>query len=195
VEMHGGTVSVSSEGPGKGSEFVVRLPLLPAGVEEGTTSDALPAGAEEGTTPDARPNAPTAPTDSTAAPHGLRILLVDDNADMTRMLCVMLQRSGHEVRTAHSGAHALETALEFRPDVALLDIGLPDVNGYELARRIRRTPDLNDVVLVSVTGYGAASDRRRAMEAGFQHHLVKPAGIEDIERILRSILPSQKAPR
>jgi CheY-like chemotaxis protein len=170
VELHGGTVTVSSEGPGKGSEFVVRLPMVPAPTLETATpatDDGNVASADQATS--------------------LRLLVVDDSADMARLSGMLLRRAGHQVRTANTGQEALETALEFHPEVVLLDIGLPDMDGYEVARRIREAPALNNVVLVAMTGYGMESDRQRSREAGFDHHLVKPADSDDLRRIFSSI--------
>jgi PAS domain S-box-containing protein len=169
VEMHGGKVAVYSA-LGQGSEFVVRLPVA--------LTD--------------QPRSPSPPTEK-AKPTGpsLRVLVVDDSVDMARSLEMLLRESGHDVRTAHDGPAALETARDYRPNVVLLDIGLPELDGYEVAKRMRQNAVLQDVVLVAMTGYGQESDRRRAREAGFDHHLVKPAGFEQIQKILATV--SEKA--
>jgi two-component system CheB/CheR fusion protein len=168
TEMHDGSVEAYSEGVGKGSEFVVRLPLL--------TERTNVAG------PDA----------SAAAGHGRspahrRILIVDDNRDSRETLATLLRLFGHDVRTAHDGRHALEMAAAYRPDMVLLDIGLPVLNGYEVARRLRAEPDHRDTVLVAVTGYGGEEDRRRSLAAGFDHHMVKPVDFDSLQALLASL--------
>jgi len=158
VELHGGTIAAHSEGEGRGSCFTVRLAL-----------------AQRAELP-----APTpAPT-----PPPARILVVDDNADAAEMLLMALELFGCEVRTAHSATAALAVARDFAPEVALLDIGLPDLNGYELARRLRETEVGRRMRLIAATGWGQEKDRQRAFDAGFDHHLTKPI---DFER-LRSVL-------
>ncbi len=152
VEMHGGSVHASSLGLGRGSEFVIRLPAL-----------------AEAPTP-----APPHPGGGSAAGAPRRILVVDDNADAAESLAMLLRLKGHDVRTAHDGAAALDVARTFGPQVVLLDIGLPGMDGYEVARRLRREEGLKGVLLVALTGYGQEEDRRRSREAGFNRHLVKP---------------------
>jgi CheY-like chemotaxis protein len=159
VELHGGTVEASSV-LGQGSEFVVRLP---------TTS--IPA-------------APEAVTEAAQPTKSLRLLVVDDNVDTAEGLAMLLQVSRHDVRTAHDGPTALEAALDYRPDVVLLDIGLPGLNGFEVAKRIRQQPTLKSIVLVAMTGYGQDSDHQRSREAGFDHHLIKPADFGKLQEIL-----------
>jgi signal transduction histidine kinase len=163
VEQHGGTISARSDGPGRGSEFVVRLP---ARLDAATS--AAPASAAE---PPPRAD-------------GTRILVVDDNEDAAEGLALSLKLRGYLVRMAHDAPSALEAAREFRPKVALLDIGLPVMDGYELAARLRKLPGLADVRFIAVTGYGQESDRARSRAAGFHAHLVKPA---DFGKILRAI--------
>jgi two-component system CheB/CheR fusion protein len=171
AELHGGSVSASSEGPGRGSEFVVRLPLMP----DGTRLPAPLPAEGPGTSGNGQ------------GPGGSRrrVLLVDDNRDAADSLALLLQASGHEVRTAHDGLAGLEAARAARPEVVLLDIGLPRMDGYEVARRLRAQLG-HDVVLVALTGYGQADDRRRAREAGFNIHLVKPVDLDALERLLAS---------
>jgi signal transduction histidine kinase/ActR/RegA family two-component response regulator len=165
VEMHGGTVAASSA-VGQGSEFVVRLPVV--------------------LTPDPRP---PLPPNEKAKPTGpsLRVLVVEDNVDTATSLALLLTESGHDVRTAHDGPTALGAALDYRPDVALLDIGLPGIDGFEVAKRMRQQPILQKVVMVAMTGYGKASDRQRSEEAGFDHYLVKPVKFEKVQEILAHV--------
>jgi CheY-like chemotaxis protein len=153
VEMHGGSVEARSEGPGRGSEFVVRLPLTLACP---ATSRSPPA------------------QDVTARAQSHRILVVDDNRDAAESMADILAADGNAVQCAYDGSEALRTARRFHPDVVLLDIGLPHVDGYEVARRLRQDPSSAKLLLVAVTGYGTAEDRKRSREAGFDHHLVKP---------------------
>jgi signal transduction histidine kinase/CheY-like chemotaxis protein len=169
VQLHGGELSVQSEGPGRGSEFVVRLPLAQA-------------------TP---PSGPGAAAEALPAPAARRILIADDNVDYASSMGQLLQAQGHEVRVVHDGAQALETALHFQPDVAFLDIGMPRIHGYELARRLRAQPLTARCVLVAVTGWGQEDDRRRAREAGFDRHLVKPVELAQVQAIIESIPVSQ----
>jgi PAS domain S-box-containing protein len=154
VEMHGGTVTAHSEGRGAGSEFVVRLPLA------------------------AVSSAPDAPaqvrTGESLARASRRILIVDDNRDSTAMLAAMFGLAGHQTETAHDGHEALTKAEDSRPDVIILDIGLPGISGYDVCRAIRQTPWGRSVVIVALTGWGQDEDRRRSTEAGFDAHLVKP---------------------
>jgi len=168
VELHGGTVNARSAGPGKGSEFVVRLPLM-------SDDEALSGAA--------------APSDSgTAGPEGSpvrrRVLVVDDNVDVTESAMALLTLTGHEVRTANSGAAALSAADVFHPQLVLLDIGLPDMDGYEVARRLRMQRWAAHALLVAVTGWGNETDRLRSREAGFDHHLVKPVDYGAVTRLL-----------
>jgi PAS domain S-box-containing protein len=164
--LHGGTVEARSEGPGKGSAFIVRLPI--------DTGAAAPILAE--------------PVPDPAPPQAaLEILVVDDNRDAADTCAMLLEASGHHVRTAYAGREALELGQAFRPDVVLLDIGLPDIDGYALAKQIRATPWGRRAVLVAVTGWGQAEDRLRAAHAGFDQHLVKPIAGETIASLLQSL--------
>ncbi|WP_437605171.1 ATP-binding protein [Sorangium sp. So ce834] len=158
VEMHGGSVRAVSDGPGKGSELIVRLPA------QTLVADAGGAGTPSAALPQARP----APASSR------RILVVEDNPDVAESLVMLLQALGHEVAMARSGPEALAAAPAFLPDVVLLDIGLPGMDGYEVARQLRRRPELERALLVALSGYGQEEDRRRSRAAGFDHHLVKP---------------------
>jgi signal transduction histidine kinase len=164
VEMHGGRVEAHSEGPGKGSEFVVRLPRV--GAEPEPKRARTPRGEQAG---QCRPR---------------RVLVVDDNRDAADSLAMLLRLLGHEVGTAHDGMAALDAARAFVPEVVLLDIGLPNMDGYEVARRLRQEPALSGALLVALTGYGQEQDRRRSLEAGFDIHLVKPVDPDELEAIL-----------
>jgi two-component system CheB/CheR fusion protein len=169
VELHGGSVQVFSDGLGKGSEFVVRLPAVFDAVHD-TATGIHRAEGESG-------------------PPQRRILVVDDNVDSAESLAMVLRVTGHQVRTAHDGATALEVAGEFLPEIVLLDIGLPQMDGYEVARRLRaRYPD-REIVIVALTGYGQDDDRRRSREAGFDHHLVKPVQ----PAVLKPLLSGERA--
>jgi CheY-like chemotaxis protein len=163
VKLHGGSVEVLSEGSGLGSEFVVRLPLL-----------AVPASAPQPRQAESRPAS------------SRRVLVVDDNQDATETLELLLQLWGHEVQSALNGPEALALAVEFRPEIILLDIGLPGMSGYEVARQLRQLPGFRDVFIVAVTGYGQESDRLNSQEAGFGHHLVKPVQPEVLQELIAS---------
>jgi CheY-like chemotaxis protein/two-component sensor histidine kinase len=168
VQMHGGSITAHSTGAGAGSEFVIRLPLL---------SDA-------GARPEDRAEPPGA-YDEPAVSR--RILLADDNADALESLATVLRLRGHEVYSAPNGAIALETAVRHMPEVALLDIGMPLLDGYEVARRIRSHAWGKAVTLVALTGWGQESDRRRSQEAGFDTHLVKPLDLEKLTALLAQL--------
>jgi two-component system CheB/CheR fusion protein len=127
-------------------------------------------------------------TEDTPGNEGaLRVLVVDDNRDSADLQATLLRHNGHQVETAYDGSAVLEVALRFRPNVILLDIGLPEIDGYEVAYRIRQHDVLNDVVLVAMTGYGQPEDRRRSQAVGFDHHLVKPAEFSELRAILASV--------
>ncbi|HJL14554.1 MAG TPA: ATP-binding protein, partial [Sandaracinaceae bacterium LLY-WYZ-13_1] len=164
AELHGGTLRARSEGLGRGSTFTLRLPLRRSERRPIHTPAALPA---------------------TGAERPLRVLVVDDNEDAAEMLAQVLSRSGHRVRTAFDGEEVLEAAREFVPEVAVLDIGLPRRNGYELAMAMRGDPNLRDARLIALTGYGTRDDRRRARRAGFDHHLVKPARAGELRALIQ----------
>ena len=168
VERHRGSVSVHSDGPGRGSEFVIRLPEANAAAavdlgqhpSRGTAAALLPAG------------------------KGRRILVVDDNQDAAEMLAAALRMKGHVTMVAHDAPAALDMAPGFIPDVAFLDIGLPVMDGYELAARLRELPGLSGIRLIAVTGYGQESDRRKSQVAGFHHHLVKPVDLDVVDTVV-----------
>ncbi len=163
VELHGGSVMAYSAGLGQGSEFKVRLPLSNKPLA-------------------ARPRA-TSPSNQSSGRTG-RILVVDDSRDAAESLVMLLQLQGHEVRSASDGPGALEAARAFQPDVVLLDIGLPGMDGYEVARRLREEEGAQKVLLVAMTGYGQDEDRRRSAEAGFDHHLIKPVDLGELQEVL-----------
>lgn len=170
VELHGGRVTAHSEGAGKGSEFVVELPLIKA----------------TGPAPDGKR------TPIPGAKSGHRVLVVDDNADSAASMATMLELLGNETRTAHDGLQALAEAAGFQPDIILLDIGMPKLNGYEVAQRIRQEEWGKDMLLVAVTGWGQDEDRRRSRDAGFDYHLVKPADLADVQDVLQGRVPRRR---
>jgi CheY-like chemotaxis protein len=162
VEMHGGRVEAKSAGLGHGSEFIVYLPLsLP---ESSVLERTPPEAAQKAT--------------------GLRILVVDDNKDAADTTAILLGHSGHLVRVAYSGPEALEAVLAYRPNVVLLDIGLPGMDGYEVARRIRAIPECKGVRMIATTGYGQEADRHCSEQAGFDAHLTKPVDLKQVEELL-----------
>jgi len=163
VELHGGTTKVASAGVGQGSEFTVRLPLLAVDMNAApvTGGDALP-----------------------YASTGRRVLIADDNKDAADSLAMLLEIDGHEVRVAHGGHAALALAQAFRPEVALLDIGMPELNGHEVAAALRKEPWGKAIKLVALTGWGQDSDRQQALEAGFDHHLTKPIDPDQLEALI-----------
>jgi len=163
VELYGGTVEALSEGPGRGSGFVVRLPLRVPQVADG---------------------APPATVIAADGPRR-RILVVDDNVDAAEALGDLLRDYGHEVVTAHDGAQALENARLHRPEIVLLDISMPEMDGYEVAKRIRSDLGLGDAVLIALTGYGEDQHCRLTREAGFDQHVTKPVDASRLEELLR----------
>jgi two-component system CheB/CheR fusion protein len=176
VEMHGGSVTARSDGLGHGSEFVIRLPLfIRERIESGQPIQQLSALEQSMTNADLATRAQR------------RILVADDNNDALESLATLLQLSGHEVYTAANGAVALESAEQHRPEVALLDIGMPKLDGYEVARRIRAQPWGQRITLVALTGWGQDSDRKRSQEAGFDSHLVKPLDLDKLTELLAAL--------
>ncbi|HEX7038012.1 MAG TPA: PAS domain S-box protein [Pseudomonadales bacterium] len=167
VELHGGTVEAFSAGPGEGSEFLVRLPA-------GTATEAPAARAQP------RPVTAGSPR---------RVLVVEDNPDTAATLATLLDMAGHETRVAHDGAAAVEMAEAFRPDVVLLDLGLPKMDGIEVCRWLRRQPWGRKLTVAALTGWGQEADRRRTLEAGFDEHLVKPVGPEAVLALVASVSP------
>jgi len=165
VELHGGTIEARSDGPERGSEFVVRLPLRAA--EAPRQKDAVTAAG--------------------SARSGRRVLIADDNRDAAESLAMLLQMEGHEVTAVHDGRDALSAFGAVEPEVALLDIGMPGLNGYEVAREIRRNARGRSVMLIAVTGWGQDKDKARALAAGFNHHFTKPIDPQRLNELLRSV--------
>lgn len=162
VEMHGGTIEARSAGQGQGTEFVVRLPLGPP------------------------PPKKSDPMREVRSLPSHRILIVEDNPAAAKLLALGLRKVGnHEVQVAHDGYAAIETAQKFRPELVLLDIGLPGIDGYEVARRLRKMPESDKLLIVAVTGYGQTEDCRRSKEAGFDEHLLKPVAFESLKELFR----------
>ena len=166
VELHGGTVNAYSEGNGRGSEFVVHLPLAEEPAYAGSRKSA---------------------TSSTLALAPKRVLVVDDNRDAAESLGMLLTMLGATVHVSYSGADALKALATHKPSVVLLDIGMPEMDGYEVARRIRELPDFREVTLIALTGWGQEKDRRRSRRAGFDFHLTKPANVDALETLLVSL--------
>jgi signal transduction histidine kinase len=163
VEMHGGEIEANSPGIGRGSEFIVRLPQLVT-----AHAQAQSVGASQGRYMATK----------------LKLLLVDDNVDSARTLAMLLELSGHEVEVAHSGPAALEKVGDYQPSCVFLDIGMPDMNGYEVARRLRSEPRFDSVHLVALTGYGREYDKQQAEAAGFDQYLIKPVAYEKLQELL-----------
>jgi CheY-like chemotaxis protein len=163
VEMHGGTIEAFSNGRGQGCEFVVRLPLpSPGRLRE-------------------RQEQPSAPR---PIPALKRVLVVDDNADAADSIGMLLRLLGAEVKVVHDGEEALRSLSSYRPNFVLLDLGMPGMSGYDVARRIRETPEMQGVTIIALTGWGQREDIKRTHEAGFDHHLVKPADVATLQGIL-----------
>jgi two-component system CheB/CheR fusion protein len=167
VENHGGYVRVQSEGVGLGSQFIIHLPSMP---------------------PDARPEAPQAVQSHQIGGAARRILVVDDNRDGAEVLSLLLSRDGHQVKTAHSGKEAIQIANEFTPEIVLLDIGLPEMSGHEVARTLRQSPKLANVILVAITGWGADTDKKKALESGFNFHMTKPVEVKALRDLIRNLV-------
>ena len=174
VEMHGGSVSAHSEGAGRGSEFVICLPLM--------TPAVLPAVGDQLTA-----------ECQAARPQHRRILVADDNLDALESLAALLALNGHEVHRAQDGAAALQAAMRHRPEVIFLDIGMPQMDGYEVARRIRAHEWGKELLLIAVTGWGQESDRQRSFAAGFDFHLVKPVDLEKLNQLLSKVSAADTA--
>jgi signal transduction histidine kinase/ActR/RegA family two-component response regulator len=172
VELHGGTVVAASEGPGRGSVFTVRLPKV-----------SMPMSNQA--------SAPPRHCDG----YSRRVLVIEDNHDAREMFRMMLELAGHEVLEAGDGLAGLEMLKAQRPDVAVIDVGLPGLNGYEIARRFRQEPGSEDVMLVALTGYGTPDARERSRQAGFDHHLIKPVNAEALQEILRAEVISARKSR
>jgi PAS domain S-box-containing protein len=178
VEMHEGTVHAASPGVDQGVEFVLRFPL--ASAEEAAPE---PSPHDFAASLRAAPPAGARPAPCPAA-AGRSILLVDDNVDAARMLASLLELDGHRVHMVHHGDEALPALRRLRPEVVLLDIGLPGLNGYEVARRMRREPDGENLLVIAITGYGMKDDVHKARQAGFDHHLTKPVNVDDLQSLL-----------
>ena len=162
TELHGGTIRAESRGPDQGSTFTIRLPIASRDAPSVTRDDVA----------------------ATAPARHQRILIADDNIDYAASLALILRSLGHEVVVTHDGAQALSAAREFRPSVAFLDIGLPRLHGYALARELRNHASTRDATLVAITGWGQDRDKQQAREAGFDHHFVKPVGVEHLLEVL-----------
>ena len=170
VEFHGGRVVAESEGLGKGSTFTIRLPLF----QENPSASVVHAD------------------DKGAQAHPVkarRIVVVDDNVDAAETLSMMLKYIGHDVRTCHSGLEAIRAGTAFPPEVFFLDIGLPDMNGYEVATVLRQDPALKNTILIALTGWGSEEDRRLSQQAGFNHHLIKPVDLVTMCKVLEQFFP------
>jgi CheY-like chemotaxis protein len=166
VVLHEGTVEAYSEGPGKGSRFTIRLPCM------------MEQTGEEGSRHAGEAAAPGA---------GLRVLVVDDNVDAAETMAMLLDMSGHKTAMVHSGLEVVDATREFEPDVILLDIGLPGMNGYEVAALIRQERQFDHALLVALTGWGSDADKRAAIEAGFDQHLTKPVGPDALAEVLARV--------
>jgi len=163
VQMHDGSVEAHSDGPGHGSEFQVRLPILIGAASR------------------------TPVEDEYLGQSNVRVLIVDDKHDAASSLAMLVQKLGNEVFVAHDGLKAVELAGKLRPDVVLMDIGMPQLNGYEAARQMREQPWAHRLVLIALTGWGQEEDKQRAQEAGFDHHLIKPLDIASLKMLLAQI--------
>jgi signal transduction histidine kinase/CheY-like chemotaxis protein len=174
IEMHGGQVSAHSDGPGLGSRFTVRLPALPESVTIAEPPKPAPAAARESRV-------------------ARRVLVVDDNTDNAELLKILLEDEGHETFMAHDGVEGLAAAERLRPDVVLMDLGLPRIDGFDACRRIREQPWGKQMLMIAITGWGQDVDRRRSHEAGFDHHLVKPVDARDIHALMSGVTAQQQS--
>jgi signal transduction histidine kinase/ActR/RegA family two-component response regulator len=175
AEMHGGGVEASSDGPGQGSTFIIRLPVIGvAGAQAAQEAQEAPAARE------------AAPPSSSVAGHGPRVLVVDDNRDAADSLSSLFALEGCDVVTAYDGYAALAAVEQRMPDLVVLDLGMPGMDGYEAARLIRQRPDGPNVLMIALTGWGQSDARRRTLDAGFDHHLIKPVDFTDLIRIARA---------
>lgn len=187
VEMHGGTIEASSAGEGQGSTFTVRVPVAQNPPQYEEEPDASPRGAAPEISP-APPHAEPAPHSlATGTRRKLRVLAVDDNEDSALSMAMVLKIMGHDVRTAFDGVAALQVAEEFRPEVILMDIGMPKLNGYDTCHLLREQPWAADILMVALTGWGQEEDRRRSFEAGFNRHLVKPVEPDEVKKLLAEL--------
>jgi PAS domain S-box-containing protein len=168
TELHGGSIEAHSEGPGRGSEFSVRLPLfqrdMPVKPQGHMSGSSIPRG------------------------RGHKILVVDDNQDAALSLALLLRASGHDAETANDGETALRLSSALQPEVVLLDLGMPGMDGYEVARRLRQLPEMQSTVIIAVSGYGAEADRKRSSAAGFNHHLTKPIELRALDKVISEAL-------
>ena len=174
MHLHAGRIDAASEGLGKGSEFTVRLPLATAAAAEHAVAES--AGTEK----------------PEASSMARRILVVDDNADAADSLGVLLGIWGHDVEIAHNGIAALQVARKFDPELVFLDIGLPEMNGYEVARRLREEAGLARAKFIALSGYGTERDQRRSKEAGFDLHLVKPVDPRSLSSVIASVFGAEQ---
>jgi CheY-like chemotaxis protein len=175
VELHGGTIDAHSAGLSLGSEFLVRLPANAEAADESSNGDAQSRHAAGG--------------------QRRKILVVDDNVDSANTMSRMLSILGHEVETAFDGLEAVNAAAAFRPEIVLLDIGLPRMNGYEVAEQIRQQSWGTDMVLIAQTGWGQQEDKQRAIEAGFDHHLTKPLDVAELLKLIAAVRPRRETAR
>lgn len=167
VEMHGGTISAYSEGVSKGSEFIVRLPYLSQEIHE--------------------PNNGVIDDETAINTKLLKVQIVDDNKDASKILAQLMETLGNEVRVAYDGVQAIQLAREYRPDVILMDIGMPNMNGYEATREIRQQPWGADITIIALTGWAQMEDRQKSAEAGYDYHLVKPVDFNELTKLLSDI--------